>query len=134
MSSVNGQLSNDWIKENHPENGVFRVYYKTVRTPKEADVTSNPDEGCGLRWEWSYKDGKRADGISKGWWPDGTLKSTRYYKNGHPAGEYIEYNMDGSIAYIQNWNEDGLEDGKWIYYYEDGSIERVEEWKNGSLK
>ena len=49
-----------------PENGTFEVYYENGQ----------------LRYQWDYKDGERADGESKGWWPDGSLKQIRTFKNG----------------------------------------------------
>ena len=49
-----------------PENGLFEVKW-----PKG-----------NLRYQWYYKDGIRADGISKSWNPDGTLKYTTYWKEG----------------------------------------------------
>ena len=39
-----------------------------------------------LRYEWYYKDGKRADGISKGWFPNGKLKQTMSWKNCNLSG------------------------------------------------
>ena len=35
-----------------------------------------------LRYQWNYKDGIRADGISKSWFPDGRIKYTTYWKDG----------------------------------------------------
>ena len=55
--------TNEWIEENHPENGVFKVYWA-----KDGGV-SVEDEGLGQRYEWIYKDGRRGDGPSKGWYP-----------------------------------------------------------------
>ena len=49
-----------------PENGLFEVKW-----PKG-----------NLRYQWYYKDGIRADGISKSWNPDGTIKYTTYWKEG----------------------------------------------------
>ncbi len=60
----------DW--KNNPENGLFRVYWKDIIDNWHGSATLNPDEGEGLRYEWYYKDGKRADGVSKGWWPNET--------------------------------------------------------------
>ncbi len=42
-----------------------------------------------LRYEWYYKDGKRADGISKGWFPNGKLKQTMSWKNETTDGLFI---------------------------------------------
>jgi len=58
MTYIDGLKAEDWIEIHKPENGLFRQYF---------------DNGQ-LRYEWYYKDGKRADGISRGWWSNGILK------------------------------------------------------------
>jgi len=89
--------STKWVDSHHPQNGVFRAYWKDIipNSHNIGGLTLNPNEGEGIRYEWHYKDGKRADGISKGWWPNGMLKQTRTYK-------------------------DGMLNGKWTYWYENG--------------
>ena len=57
--------TDEWIEENHPKNGVFKVYWA-----KNGGV-SVEDEGLNQRYEWIYKDGKRGNGPSKGWYPNG---------------------------------------------------------------
>ena len=54
-----------------PENGTFEVYYGNGQ----------------LRFQWDYKDGQRADGESKGWWPDGSWKQIKTFKNGKLNGK-----------------------------------------------
>ena len=54
-----------------PENGTFEVYYGNGQ----------------LRYQWDYKDGQRADGESKGWWPDGSWKQIKTFKNGKLNGK-----------------------------------------------
>ena len=49
MSKINGKPADVWIEENHPENGLFRVYWKDVVNWDEGGLTFNPDEGEGLR-------------------------------------------------------------------------------------
>jgi|TARA_R110000824_G_scaffold401719_1_gene614115 hypothetical protein len=82
------------------------------------------------RYEWDYKDGKRADGKSYGWWPNGKIKIIRnwveqkhfglqqeFYTNGKiwleemitvnkDCGEFIEYNADGTIKQKGRFNLD----------------------------
>ena len=93
MSFVNGMYADDWIEENHPENGVFRIYWAEY-----GKGISLEDMGFGLRWEWYYKDGKRADGVSKGWTRDGRIKQTITWKSGIKNGICQEYYLDGSGA------------------------------------
>ena len=61
MSSIHGKyiFSDDWINKVHPQNGLFKVYWKGVVGPHNGGVTLEESEGEGLRWEFNYKDGKR---------------------------------------------------------------------------
>ena len=89
MSEVNGKSAHKWVEENHPQNGWFKVYW-----PKQGvsePILNKEDSNGNLRWEWEYKDGKRADGVSKGWYRDGTLKQVKHWKNGLKHGELIRY-------------------------------------------
>ncbi len=51
MSKINGKPADEWIESNHPENGLFRVYWKDVITYLEGGATLDPDESEGLRYE-----------------------------------------------------------------------------------
>ena len=103
MTYVNGMRAEIWIEENRPENGLFRAYWKDPSTSndyekawkKEGSATLDPEEGEGLRWEWYYKDGKRADGISKGWYTDGKLKQTMTWKDSKRNGPLIAWYANG---------------------------------------
>ena len=64
MSEIDGIGAPDWIRENHPENDLFKVYWKNIVGDHNGGVTFDPEEGEGLRYEWYYKDNKK-DGISK---------------------------------------------------------------------
>jgi antitoxin component YwqK of YwqJK toxin-antitoxin module len=107
MSRINGISSNSWIIQNRPETGWFRVYWKDVMGPHEGSVTLDPDEGEGLRYEWEYKDGQRADGAARSWYPSGQLKEERTFKNG---------NLDGACTI---WDENGQKKSE--LFYKDGS-------------
>ena len=76
MSSINGKPIENWIGENCPENGWLRAYWT-----EDGHGISLEDTGFGLRYEWEYKDGKRADGVSKGWFPNGNMKQVWNWKN-----------------------------------------------------
>ena len=75
-----------------PKNGVYLVKWSTGHK----------------RYEWEYKDGKRADGVAMGWYPNGKPKQLSTWKN-----EML----------------DGLQKYWWI----SGHIEREEYWKNGEV-
>ena len=111
MSQIDGKHARYWIRENHPENGSFRVYWKDVVGPHEGSVTLDPDEGEGLRYEWYYKNGKQ-HGISKGWWPNGELKSKWNYKDGKLDGLHTLWYQNG-----QKKDEETYKDGKYNGLY-----------------
>ena len=84
------------------ENGLFRQYYSSGQ----------------LRYEWYFKlplDGTRADGISKGWWPDGQLKQIKTWKSGKQVGISIGWHDDGEKWYEQTYVDD-KKDGLYIEY------------------
>ncbi len=155
MSYIDGEKAPDWIEKNHPENGLFRVYWKDgpggrfgdVVNLHEGGATLDPDEGGELRYEWSYKDGERADGVSKSWYVDGTLKQIKTWKNGKEDGlstvwdeigqkNYeINYN-DGNKWKISNYKNDKL-DGTYVEYHKNGNKKKevtFKDWKDISEK
>ena len=108
MSYINGKFAQEWIKENHPENGWFRAYW----TEDGALAELNPDHlaepqisledcGLGIRYEWEYKDGERADGESKGWYPDGRIKFNWTWKDGKLNGPFTSWYSNGNVLGIE---------------------------------
>ena len=128
MSLVNGNSAYEWIEKHRPENGWFRVYYKDSLKHETATMTP----GKQLRWEWEYKDGKRADGVSKGWYPQGNLKQIKHYKNGVKHGETIRYYDNGQVLDEFNF-KNGLRHGTLTTYFHNGKIMKQSLWKNGKL-
>lgn len=122
MSYINGKFAEYWIEENHPKNGLFRVYWTEDGRIAEKwagrNHTGQPqisleDCGLGIRYEWNYKDGKQ-DGESKSWYPNGQIKQERihdngkvmeciyYYKCSHPVTVH-----DCGCVYVgQKWKEE----------------------------
>jgi hypothetical protein len=88
--------------------------------------------GKQLRWEWEYKDGKRADGVSKGWYPKGNLKQIKHYKNGVKHGKLIRYYNDGKVLDEFNY-KNGLRHGTLTTYFTNGKIMKQSIWNNGEL-
>jgi len=119
ISTIEGIPTWIWVRENHPQNGVFRVYWKEVYTPYSGSATFDPEEGNGLRYEWYYKDGKRADGISKGWFPNGKLRQTQTWKNGKLNGLYIGY-FENGLKQSESMYIDNEEYGAWQEWYDNG--------------
>ncbi len=72
------------IKYDIPTDGLFQVHWPSGQ----------------LRYEWYYKDGKRADGVvSKAWWPNGNLKSEENYKNDKKDGLSTSWYDNGMQSY-----------------------------------
>ena len=131
-----------WIKENCPENGLFRAYWKEEATLEP----SLEDTGFGLRYEWYYKDGKRADGISKSWFQTGQLKHTWTWKDGKKNGLYTFWGKNGKKLETYYYNA-GIKNGLYTQWYDNGNkmqeftyvnrkrIDKIREWnRDGSLK
>ena len=126
MSYINGKFAQEWIKENHPENGWFRAYW----TEDGALAELNPDHlvepqisledcGLGIRYEWEYKDGERADGKSIGWWPNGKIKIIRNWVNGTHKGLQQEFYTNGKI-WLEEVITDDKDYGEFVEYDQDG--------------
>jgi len=88
---------NEWAegggkRYDEPTDGLFQIHWPNGN----------------LRYEWYYKDGKRADGVSMGWYETGELKQTMSWKN-------------------------GIRHGLWITYYKNGEKRREGTFTNGEL-
>ena len=131
MSWIDGQNADKWIEENHPKNGVFRVYWKDVISiePLEGGVTLDINEGEGLRWEWYYKEGA-IDGVSMGWYPNGQLKQERRRKNGKHHGLWTEW-FDNGKKKSEGIYKNGKKDGVFTQWYDNGEKWTEVIFKNG---
>ena len=89
------------VKYDIPKDGLFQVKWPNGN----------------LRYEWYYKDGKRADGKSYGWWPNGEQKIIRNWKDGKHYGLQREFYTDGSI-----WLEETISTGTFVEYSKDGNV------------
>ena len=116
MSEIDGKIPKYWIEKNNPENGLFRVYWKDIIDNWHGSATLNPDEGEGLRYEWYYKDGKRADGVSKGWWPNENLKHMCTWKDNKPNGKTNFWYPNGQMR-LEEYYNGGKPDGLRTRWY-----------------
>jgi antitoxin component YwqK of YwqJK toxin-antitoxin module len=119
------------VKTDVDENGLFRQYYSNGQ----------------LRYEWYFKlplDGTRADGVSKGWWPNGQLKQIHNWKDGHTFGisrgwwdrgqkwfykrdgVEIQWYENGQKKFEKTWNKNGKPDGVWTTWHKNGEKIRIE--------
>ncbi len=145
MSYIDGVPAEDWIEENRPKNGWYRVYWslpkklifhdiikgKRVSENLTTGLTDDGsvvgkgskksylEQGYKLKYEWKYKNGKRADGESKGWWPNGQIKQIQTWKDGVPHGPHTAWYDNGNL-FAQRYYKNRLEVGLWTYWYETG--------------
>jgi len=129
----NSDATNDWIsatvwiRENRPENGWFRAYWE-----KDGNGVSLEDTGFGLRFEWEYKDGERADGISKGWYPNGVLKHTWNWKDKKQVGKYNLWYPNGQKK-IESYFDNGVPKGLATWWYDNGNKMKEYTFVNGKM-
>ena len=123
MSSINGRISTEWIHNNRPYNGLFRAYWT------EDGNASVENTGLPVRYEWYCKDGKRADGISRGWWPNGQLKQEMTWKDGELLLE-IHWGKNGVKTARYTW-KNGKRDGLQTYWYPNGHKRKESTYKDG---
>ncbi len=140
MSYINNVHASQWIEENMPENGLFRVYWTEKDGPGYANsIPSFEDTGLSVRYEFMCKNGKRADGVSTGWWPDGSLKNQYTWKDGKYHGLFIDWHdyKGGYKKEERNYKDDKL-DGLWTNWYDNGQKEAEITYKDhlicGKLK
>jgi antitoxin component YwqK of YwqJK toxin-antitoxin module len=137
MSYIKGEHPGKWIEENMPENGLFRVYWKDLTGDIEYDndnagVTFDSEEGEGLRYEWYYKDGERADGESKGWFSNGISRSIYTYKNKKADGLWTEWFPNGNKR-KEGYHRDGKQHGIWRHWNSCGVLIAEEKFNDGIL-
>ena len=121
MSYTGEKVSDTWISENHPDNGVFRVYWKDAVDSYSGGATFNPEESnckihtdCSghLRFEWYYKDGKR-DGIRKEWFSGGFQGTNLYriskFNNGKQISDKV-YTFGGRKLFTSTYKNNSVVD------------------------
>ena len=91
-----------------PENGVYLVKWSTGHK----------------RYEWEYKDGKRADGVAMGWYPDGKPKQLSTWKNGELNGLRRYWWVSGHIQIDENLISGEL-NGECIWYHEENGRPKI---------
>ena len=91
-----------------PKNGVYLVKWSTGYK----------------RYEWEYKDGKRADGVAMGWFPNGKPKQLSTWKNGIQDGLQKYWWISGHIE-REEYFENGEENGECIWYHEENGRPKI---------
>lgn len=155
MTFINGKHAAKWINQNHPENGIFKVYWtkdgvnscdwKDEISPRYMSKqgynisehvggrqTSFKDKGLGVRYEWHYKDGKQI-GVSKGWYPDavgGHLFQVRNWKDGKLHGLVTEYYTNGQKKLEGTWDNGELVDNVLMGWHPCGQLWKETVWES----
>ena len=118
-SELHGICTNYWYNNNK----VDEVNY--INGLKDGFYKSWNKDGT-LRSEEHYKNGS-LNGKSTFWWSPEIPKSVCNYKDGEIDGEEIRYFDNGSIWLKQNF-KNGVGIGEWIEYNLDGSIKQKGTW------
>ena len=121
----------DWIEENKPHDGPFVVYYKDNPISVTTDIKESKNKQ--VRWEMHFKDGKRADGNSYGWYYDGSIKQIMSWKDGKLHGANIRFYPSGMII-DQHHYKDGNRDGVWLSRHNkmEDNIRKIMLYDNGT--
>lgn len=83
-----------------------------------------------LSEKFVFMDGDPKDVIEYRYYPSGTLKSMKHFKNDTiPIGRWIENNPDGSKKF-QGTYSNGKRDGKWKFWDEEGN-QQIVKFKDG---
>ena len=90
-----------------PKNGIFKMYWQKGGAFHHPPVFTN--EGHGVRYQWAYKDGKRADGFSRSY----------HYNPFKWLGEGTPPDNNGQPRFLANW-KDGKRVGLQTWYHQNG--------------
>ena len=107
-------------------NGLIDKVWKINSEPKKNGIESDRYYDVydyynkQLAWEVNYSNGLK-DGISKGWYIDGTPKWIVNYNNGRKEGDDKRYYESGELLSIVNYI-DGLRQGEKKSYYPSGAL------------
>lgn len=78
-----------------------------------------------------YIDGNRSganrDGLWYAYFPDGTVQTKAYYKDGKEEGRYTVFYSNGNARYTGLYHQ-GKKTGEWRFYNEDGTLARTENY------
>ena len=133
-----GHYGGKWRAKNesNPKDGWFRLYWENESALNHIYYGKiwKPSKNDQLRYEWKYKDGKRADGVSKGWFPNGQIKNIRTFKDGEEDGLWTEWYENGykeKEGTFKDSSGNPIPDGVWTYWYENGQKEKEIGYKDG---
>ena len=82
--------------------------------------------------ELYYENGKVAKEVKYNYYPSGTLKSKKWYKNLKLNGTSTDYLENGQKIIVENYIDDEL-DGLKTHYWDNGHLDSEQEYKNGEL-
>lgn len=119
-----------WIKENAPKNGPFIVYFKNGYEYWSATTDINESETKQVRWEMYFKDGKRADGNSYGYYINGMIKQIISWKDGVKNGVNVRFYPNGHLS-DQEYFVNGKLHGHRFHFNPPGHVEDYRLFEHG---
>jgi len=77
-----------------------------------------------------FKNGKRADGPSYGYYPEGNIKQIINWKDGEMDGHLVRFYPNGMVTDVFYFSK-GIRDGYWYHKLPCGFLESEGEYING---
>jgi len=81
--------------------------------------------------EYSYVNG-HMEGLYKSYFPDGSIQTMQYYKNGLDDSTYVAYHYGGKVAAEGKYHL-GNKVGEWKNYRANGTLNMTERYENGEV-
>mgnify|MGYP006281872019 CR=1 FL=1 len=155
---VTGVLKSEGKRRNHLLDSMWVFYRQTGDTLEKIDYLYGKKSGYYLKYRrdpayglyiWSrelYAMDKR-QGTAYQYYPDGSIKLTIPYTEGKKQGLSREYDIEGNIITLYEYNNDflvsrervnrkdgeGLKQGVWKEFYENGNLKNEMTYRDGML-
>ncbi|MEA1887334.1 MAG: hypothetical protein U9N72_09005 [Bacteroidota bacterium] len=155
---VTGVIKSEGKRRNHLLDSIWVFYSQTGDTLEKIDYLYGKKSGYYLKYKrdrsyglyvWSkelYASDKR-QGTVYIYYPDGSVKQTIPYLDGKKQGLSKEYNEEGKVITLYEYNNDfmisrerinrkdseGIKQGPWKEFYDNGNIKKEMTYRNGML-
>ena len=155
---VTGVLKSEGRRRNHLLDSIWVFYTQTGDTLEKIDYLYGKKSGYYLKYKrdrsyglyvWSRElfAADKRQGTAYIYYPDGTIKQTLPYLDGKKQGLSKEFDEEGNIITLYEYNNDflisrerinrkdaeGIKQGSWKEFYENGNIKKEMTYRGGLL-
>jgi len=155
---VTGVLKSEGKRRNHLLDSIWVFYTQTGDTLEKLDYLYGKKSGYYLKYKrnrsyglyvWSQElfAADKRQGTAYQYYPDGSVMQTIPYIDGKKQGLSKEYDEEGNIITLYEYNNDfmisrerinrkdadGLKQGSWKEFYENGNIKKEMNYRDGAL-